>query len=112
MLQRVLHTAVKHHIPSDRRRNFIPKLPEEAIALIRHRDEERTSDPRNPIIAILNEHITRITETATNIAWIQKMESGNHAVNSHKFWTIPKQLSSKKPGSIPTSPFALVIVTF
>ena len=54
VLQKVINTASKHHIPSGRRKDVIPQLSNEAKEWMTERDELRAREPQSPKIEELN----------------------------------------------------------
>ena len=99
-------TAAKHFIPTGYVPNFIPNLSDSTLQLIRQRDQLRSTDPTNPHIHPLNQHITHTIARSKQETWTQTVESASHKHNSSHFWSLLRSLSGKKPPQVPNQPIS------
>ena len=96
ILREIVLTASKHHIPSGVRRDFIPKLNDEAKQLIRNRDNIRKDNPNHPDINQISLQLKTAIAVSAKQAWITEVESCNHRTHSRHFWSLLKRLSGKQ----------------
>ena len=103
-LRKVLLTHAKHYIPTGYIPNYIPNLPDSTIRLIRERDQLRSTNPSDPQIHALDQHITQEIARSKQDTWTQKVESCSHNQNSSYFWSLLRTLSGKRPPLAPNQP--------
>ena len=103
-LREIIQTASKHHIPAGVRKDFIPKLNDEAKALIRDRDNLRKVNPNHPNLDHINAQLNTAIAVSARQAWTSEVESCNHRTHSHRFWSLLKRLSGKHSRKDPNQP--------
>ena len=100
----ILRDASVHFIPRGSIPNYTPHLSHAAKRLTSERDRLRATDPQNPEIAILNNHISDELDSSARSAWTERVMAATPKDNSTKFYSLLRSLSGKKAAVAPNQP--------
>ena len=97
VFRKVLLKASLHHIPQGNVPHFIPKLSDEARALIRQRDSLRSTHPTHPQLGNLEQQVASEISNSKRLAWVSTVEQCSLGQDSGRYWSLLKTLSGKSP---------------
>lgn len=94
-LRTIVNSASKHHIPTGRRKNYIPCLSDLTKQLIQERDQIRKNDPMSNRLEELNQRINQDINDNKTRRWTDTIESIDHRKDPKRLWNIIKSLDGK-----------------
>ena len=95
LLRDAIYTALKHHIPSGRRKDVIPLLLEPASRWIIERDNIRSHNPTSPEVETLNNRIQIAIRQNKTAKWKEIFSSFDHRTDTAKLWRTVKAIGNK-----------------
>ena len=98
--------ASRRNTPAGYRRDFIPNLPPEAVAIRDGRDALRASDPDSPELPALERELRDVCNKATYETFNKELENTEYGSNSTKFAHLVNRLSGKKKFCPPNQPIS------
>ena len=104
LFRRALLSASNHKIPRGFRRDFIPGLSAESIALINRRDDLRVTSPGSQEISELSSRISELLNEDARRSWVERVEACSLKHDSSRFWSLLRSLSGKKQSHSPNQP--------
>ena len=100
----ILRDASVRFIPRGSIPNYTPHLSNAAKRLTSEHDRLRATDPQNPEIAILNNHISDELDSSNRSAWTERVMAASPKDNSTKFYSLLCSLSGRKTAVAPNQP--------